>query len=130
MKSFGFLADGRLVGRVIEDGVGRLATITQDRLETIATEVIHALRGYLAVFLVLSCSSPFQRGRLTGLKSYRQMAIGALPRTGTPPVMRTCGDYEAVVERYRAIEAIEDGSELRWDIRPSASYATIELRIW
>ena len=92
-------------------------------------EVMHALRGYLAVFLVLSCSSPFQGGRLTGLKSCRQMAIGALPRTGTPPVMRTRGDYEAVVERYRAIEAIEDGSELRWDIRPSASYATIELRI-
>ena len=48
-------------------------------------EVMHALRGYLAVFLALSCSSPFYAGRLTGLKSYRQMAIGALPRTGTPP---------------------------------------------
>ena len=42
MKSFGFLADGRLVCRVIEDGVGRLATITQDRLETIATPFSHA----------------------------------------------------------------------------------------
>ena len=42
MKSFGFLADGRLVCRVIEDGVGRLATITQGRLETIATPVSHA----------------------------------------------------------------------------------------
>ena len=92
-------------------------------------EVMHALRGYLSVFLALSCSSPFYGGRLTGLKSYRQMAIVALPRTGTPPAMRTRGEYDAVVERYRAIEAIEDGSELRWDIRPSASYATIELRI-
>lgn len=92
-------------------------------------EVMHALRGYLALFLALSCSSPFQAGRLTGLKSYRQMAIGALPRTGTPPPMRSRGDYDAVVSRYQAIEAIDDGSELRWDIRPSASYATIELRI-
>ena len=92
-------------------------------------EVMHALRGYLALFLVLSCSSPFHGGRMTGLKSYRQMAIGALPRTGTPPPMRTRSDYDAVVSRYLAIEAIEDGSELRWDIRPSASYATIELRI-
>ena len=92
-------------------------------------EVMHALRGYLAVFLVLSCSSPFYGGRLTGLRSYRQMAISALPRTGIPPAMRTRGEYDTVVERYRAIEAIEDGSELRWDIRPSASYATIELRI-
>ena len=92
-------------------------------------EVLHALRGYLAVFLALSCSSPFYGGRLTGLKSYRQMAISALPRTGTPPAMRTRREYDAVVERYLAIDAIEDGSELRWDIRPSASYATIELRI-
>ena len=92
-------------------------------------EVMHALGGYLAVFLALSCSSPFYGGRLTGLKSYRQMAIGALPRTGTPPPMRTRGEYDAVVERYRAIEAITDGTELWWDIRPSANYATIELRI-
>ena len=92
-------------------------------------EVMHALRGYLAVFLVLSCSSPFHGGRLTGLKSYRQMAITALPRTGTPPAMRTRSDYDTVLERYLAIEAVEDGSELRWDIRPSASYPTIELRI-
>ena len=92
-------------------------------------EVMHALCGYLAVFLALSCSSPFYGGRLTGLKSYRQMAIGALPRTGTPPPMRTRGEYDAVVERYRAIEAITDGTELWWDIRPSANYATIELRI-
>ena len=91
--------------------------------------VMRALRGYLALFLALSCSSPFHGGRLTGLKSYRQMAIGALPRTGTPPDMLTRADYDAVVARYLAIEAIEDGSELRWDIRPSASYATIELRI-
>ncbi len=92
-------------------------------------EVMHALRGYLAVFLVLSCSSPFHGGRLTGLKSYRQMAISALPRTGTPPEIRTRRDYDTVVERYLSIEAIKDGSEIRWDIRPSASYPTIELRI-
>ena len=91
--------------------------------------VMHALRGYLAVFLALSCSSPFHGGRLTGLKSYRQMAVGALPRTGTPPAIRTRREYDGIVERYRAIEAIEQGNELWWDIRPSASYATIELRI-
>ena len=91
--------------------------------------VMHALRGYLAVFLALSCSSPFHGGRLTGLKSYRQMAISSLPRTGTPPALRTRREYDAVVERYRAIQAIEKGNELWWDIRPSASYATIELRI-
>ena len=38
-------------------------------------------------------------------------------------------DFERIVERYRTIGAIADASELRWDIRPSAHYPTIEVRI-
>ena len=64
------------------------------------------------------------------LKSYRQTAIAALPRTGTLSAMRTRRENDTVLERYLAIEAIEDGSKLRWDIRPSASYAITELRIY
>ena len=91
--------------------------------------VMSALRQYLPTFLALSTSSPFHAGRLTGLKSYRQVLIAALPRTGMPTAMRSRAEYDAIVERYRSIRAIQNGSELRWDIRPSASYPTIELRI-
>ena len=91
--------------------------------------VMSALRQYLPTFLALSTSSPFHAGRLTGLKSYRQVLIAALPRTGMPAAMRSRAEYDAIVERYRSIRAIQNGSELRWDIRPSASYPTIELRI-
>ncbi len=41
MRSFGFLADGRLVCRVIEGGVGRLAIVTEGRLETLPTPFSH-----------------------------------------------------------------------------------------
>lgn len=92
-------------------------------------EVMDALVAYLPLLLALSTSSPFHAGRLTGLKSCRQRAIGALPRTGLPPPMGSEAGYARIVETYREIRAIEDGSELRWDIRPSASYPTIELRI-
>ena len=92
-------------------------------------EVMDALLAYLPLMLALSTSSPFHAGRLTGLKSYRQTAIAAIPRTGLPPPMRSDAEYTRVVETYRGIGAIEDGSELRWDIRPSAAYPTIELRI-
>ncbi len=92
-------------------------------------QVMTALRSYLPIFLAISASSPFQAGRLTGLKSYRQIVIAALPRTGMPRAIRSWAEYEGIVERYRSIRAIEDGSEIRWDIRPSASYPTIELRI-
>ena len=91
--------------------------------------VMDALVRYLPLFLILSTSSPFHAGRLTGLKSYRLTSIGAIPRTGLPPVLGDEGGYAKIVETYRSIGAIRDGSELRWDIRPSATYPTIELRI-
>ena len=91
--------------------------------------VMTAVRQYLPIFLAVSGSSPFHLGQLTGLKSYRQIVISALHRTGLPPALRSRAEYDGIVERYRAIGAIEDGSELRWDIRPSAFYPTIELRI-
>ena len=83
----------------------------------------------MPLLLALSSSSPFYSGRLTGLKSYRQGIIGALPRTGMPRPLHSWADYQAIVHRYRDLGAIKDGSEIRWDIRPSANYPTVELRI-
>ena len=91
--------------------------------------VMTALRGHLPLLLALSTSSPFNAGRETGFKSYRLNLIGALPRTNLPPPLRSGAEYDALVERYRALDFINDGSELWWDIRPSARYPTVELRI-
>lgn len=91
--------------------------------------VMTALRQYLPALLAVSTSSPFHAGRLTGLKSYRQIVIGAIPRSGMPKAMHSRAEYDAILERYRSIGALKDGSELWWDIRPSSSYPTIELRI-
>ena len=91
--------------------------------------VMTALRRYLPLLLALSSSSPFNGGRETGFKSYRLNLIGALPRTNLPPPLHSHADFEALVEDYRFLEFIEDGRELWWDVRPSARYPTIELRI-
>ena len=91
--------------------------------------VMTALRRYLPLLLALSTSSPFNTGRETGFKSYRLNLIGALPRTNLPPPLRSHADFEALVEDYRFLKFIDDGSELWWDVRPSARYPTIELRI-
>ena len=92
-------------------------------------KVMTAIRPYLPLLLALSSSSPFYSGQLTGLKSYRQSVIATLPRTGMPGPLHSGADYEAVVRRYRQVGAIRDPGEIRWDIRPSASYPTLELRI-
>ena len=91
--------------------------------------VMTAIRPHMPLLLALSASSPFYSGRLTGLKSYRLSVMGALPRTGMPGPVRSWADYEGIVRRYREVGAIGHPSELRWDIRPSASYPTLELRI-
>jgi len=91
--------------------------------------VMTALRRYLPVLLALSTSSPFNAGGDTGFKSYRLNLAGGLPRTGMPNPFYSCEEFNALVEEYRRMNFIDNGSELWWDIRPSHSYPTVELRI-
>ncbi len=91
--------------------------------------VMTAMRRYLPILLALSTSSPFNQGNNTGYKSYRQCLIGVLPRTSLPNPMYSAADYEELLDNYRRMHFISDGSELWWDIRPSQHYPTVELRI-
>ena len=91
--------------------------------------VMSALRRYLPVLHALSGSSPFNEGRLTGFKSYRLNLVGSLPRSGLPSAMSSWAEYDGLVSFYRRLHFIRDASELWWDIRPSRSFPTVELRI-
>ena len=91
--------------------------------------VMTALRQYLPVFNALSASSAFSESRDTGFKSWRLSVFGGLPRTGVPGPLASAGQYEQVLDRFRHMELISDGSELWWDIRPSHAFPTVELRI-
>lgn len=91
--------------------------------------IMSALRNYMPLFCVLSASSPIVEGRQTGFRSFRLNFFSGLPRTGIPPNMNNWSDYEEVIEEMRSLDFIQDGTEVWWDIRPSAKYPTIELRI-
>ena len=91
--------------------------------------VMTALRRYLPLLHALSTSSPFSGSRETGFKSCRLTLIGALPRTGLPNPLHSRADYDRMMAEYRRMAFIQDGSELWWDIRPSHTFPTIELRI-
>ena len=91
--------------------------------------VMTALRRYLPVFNALSASSPFSGGRETGFKCGRLNLLGALPRTSVPRELYSKAEFDRLVEDYQRMEFIGDGSELWWDIRPSHTFPTIELRI-
>ena len=91
--------------------------------------VMTALRRYLPVLHALSTSSPFSDGRETGFKSWRLTLVGNLPRTGLPGPLGSREDYDRLLEEYRAMRFVDDGSELWWDIRPSHAFPTVEMRI-
>ena len=66
---------------------------------------------------------------MTGFKSYRLNLLGALPRTSVPGPLCSQAEYDNLLEDYRKMDFVRDGSELWWDIRPSQKYPTVEMRI-
>jgi carboxylate-amine ligase len=91
------------------------------------------LLGQVAYFLphllALSTSSPFWRGEDTGLKSYRISVFDELPRAGLPETFDSWGEYDRHVQILIKAGVVEDATKLWWDVRPSARFPTLELRI-
>jgi len=84
---------------------------------------------FLPHLLALSTSSPFWRGLDTGLKSYRISVFNELPRTGLPGQFESYADYRRHVDTVVQAGLIEDASKIWWDLRPSATFPTLEMRV-
>jgi len=84
---------------------------------------------FLPHLLALSTSSPFWEGRRTGLMSYRIAVWDELPRTGIPEAFESHDEYQRHVQTLVNAGVIEDASRIWWDIRPSARFPTLEMRI-
>jgi glutamate---cysteine ligase / carboxylate-amine ligase len=91
------------------------------------------LMGQVAYFLphllALSTSSPFWGGEDTGLKSYRIAVFDEMPRTGTPELFESWGEFQRHLAVLVRAGLIDDGTKLWWDIRPSLRFPTLEMRI-
>ncbi len=92
-------------------------------------DLLNQVTYFLPHILALSTSSPFWQGEETGLMSYRLSVFDELPRTGLPNTFDSYADYERHVGALVNAGLIEDASKLWWDIRPSLSYPTLEMRV-
>jgi len=92
-------------------------------------DAMNVARYLLPHVLCLSTSSPFWQGRRTGLKSYRSIVFKNFPRTGVPPIMRSAGEYEELLEALVTTKCVPDGSKIWWDVRPHHAYPTLEFRV-
>ncbi|MEC9368867.1 MAG: carboxylate-amine ligase [Pseudomonadota bacterium] len=92
-------------------------------------DLMNQLGYFLPHLLALSTSSPFWQGELTGLKSYRLSVFDELPRTGLPEQFSGHDEYQRTIDVLVGAGLIEDATKIWWDLRPSARFPTLEMRI-
>ena len=97
--------------------------------EPLRFDLFNQLPYFLPHLFALSTSSPFWRGDRTGLHSYRMAVWNEVPRTGLPPHFASPDEFHRTVDVLVNAGEIEDGTKIWWDLRPSARYPTIEMRI-
>ena len=92
-------------------------------------DLMNQMSYVLPHLLVLGTSSPFWQGHHTGLKSYRISVWDEMPRTGIPERFESHGEFQRFVDVLVRAGMIEDGTKIWWDVRPSARFPTLEMRI-
>ena len=97
--------------------------------EDLRIDIFNQLSYFLPHLLALSASSPFWQGMDTGLASYRLTVFDNLPRTGLPPQFESWAEYQRALNMLIRVGIIEDGTKIWWDLRPSARFPTLEVRI-
>jgi carboxylate-amine ligase len=92
-------------------------------------DVMNQASYFMPHILALSTSSPFWFGRTTGLKSYRSIIFGDLPRTGVPEYFDSNEDYSRYINTLVKTGCIDEPTKIWWDIRPHPKFPTLEFRI-
>ncbi|MEN0128626.1 MAG: glutamate--cysteine ligase [Brevundimonas sp.] len=95
-------------------------------------KVLPLSRAMLTVFghiQSLSASSPFWAGKDTGYASNRALLFQQLPTAGLPFGFDEWSQLEQYVGDMMHTGVIDQFNEVRWDIRPSPRFGTLEMRI-
>jgi len=93
-----------------------------------ALPMTYGLARFYPYLLAVSCSSPFWEGEDSGYASQRTMIFQQLPTNGLPYPMDTWGEFEAYAEDLLDSGMINVAGEIRWDVRPSPKFGTVENR--
>jgi len=126
-RYLGLVTENRVLARqLLICGMHMHVGIEDDDLRI---DLMNQLSYFCPHLLALSASSPFWDGYDTGLQSYRSVIFEALPRTGIPPQLRSWGDYMEYIDVAIRTNCIDEPTKIRWDLRPSPKYPTLEFRI-
>jgi glutamate---cysteine ligase / carboxylate-amine ligase len=94
-----------------------------------AIELMNEMRYFMPHLLALSVNSPFWEGRDTGIKSYRSVIWGRMPRSGVPDHFESWDAYRHFVAVLLKTNCIDEPKKIWWDIRPHPKFDTLEFRV-
>ena len=89
-----------------------------------------ALSTHLGHLQAIAASSPYWAGVDTGYASNRAMVFQQLPTAGIPRHFDTWEALESYTEDMIRTGVIKGFDEVRWDIRPSPAFGTVENRVF
>ncbi len=123
----------RLVAEYAEVGREQLVCAMQVQVgvadRELAVAALPRLAPWLPVLLALSASSPFHAGHDTGYASYRSVIWSRWPTGGPPLAFGSAAEYDRLVADLVASGTIADPGMVYFDVRPSARYPTLEIRV-
>lgn len=91
--------------------------------------ILQAMLTYFPHLQSLSASSPFWGGKDTGYASNRALMFQQLPTAGLPFQFDSWAQLEAYTADMIHTGVIDQFDEIRWDLRPSPRFGTLEMRI-
>lgn len=97
--------------------------------KNLRVDLMSQVSYFMPHLLALSGSSPFWEGSDTGLKSFRPIITGDLPRSGFPEVFDNWNDWTDMLDDLSVTGMVTDPSKIWWDIRPSSRHPTLEIRV-
>lgn len=94
-----------------------------------AIHISNWLRPWLPSLLGLSANSALYRSSETGFASWRSVLWRRWPAAGAPPYFASIDEYDSTVRMLVDTGVILDPNMIYWDVRPSANFPTVEVRV-
>jgi carboxylate-amine ligase len=116
-------------GMVAEEGICGAHVHVAVPSRELAVRVSNRLRPWLPLFLALTANSAVYRNTDTHYASWRSIVWARWPSAGPPPHFDSVDEYDGMVRMLRRAGAVLDDGMVYWDVRPSARFPTIEVRV-
>ncbi|WP_125773673.1 glutamate--cysteine ligase [Antribacter gilvus] len=94
-----------------------------------ALPLLAGLLPYVPHLQALSASSPYWGGVDTGYASTRTLLFQQIPTAGLPYQFDSWEELEAYAGDMLHVGVVDQFNEIHWDIRPSPTYGTLEVRV-